>query len=325
MTFDVDLNSLYANQSPFKEASLKRLKVKGKTGVTIPKTKGRKYYQTITSLPPYRLLTGDYVELPNGQYGEVHSIQRHGNDDYFIIKNPIGYFRHTLSEITFIHRGFVLGSYQAACNFTLDHGITDYGISPDLPLTSSNLTNVLLTNDEFKQRYLEEDWDSEFSYRRWFTHNVGWPIITKDFVDVLAVQLKGKRVADLGCGLGYLTYHLNEAGVNVTGYDNFEEKFRFKEYNYTGLYIDIVKENIDTLDLSEFDVVIISWPRTADAVLRNLKSGQEVIYIGEGYYGCTGSDKFHDLLETEFTEQETEYPLLRWDFINDRCVHYIKN
>lgn len=61
------------------------------------------------------------------------------------------------------------------------------------------------------------------------------------------------------------------------------------------------------------------WPPYATSMafdtLNNFK-GNLLIYVGEGYGGCTGDDAFHEKLEEEWDlSEEVEIP--QWAGIND--------
>lgn len=57
----------------------------------------------------------------------------------------------------------------------------------------------------------------------------GFPIITKETLESLTQILKGKRVIDIGCGTGYLSYHLRNNGINIIAIDKDIED---NEYNF---------------------------------------------------------------------------------------------
>ena len=79
------------------------------------------------------------------------------------------------------------------------------------------------------------------------------------------------------------------------------------------------------------DVVILSWPdydtSFASQILEKMKPGQTLIYIGEGYGGCTGDDNFFNLLEektslnNEITEKLQEHSL-SWSGVHDTWYVY---
>jgi len=50
--------------------------------------------------------------------------------------------------------------------------------------------------------------------------------------------------------------------------------------------------------------------------------GQTVIFVGEGWGGCTGDDLFHDHLSSDFEKVEDYYDLPQWEGIHDYLAVY---
>ena len=78
------------------------------------------------------------------------------------------------------------------------------------------------------------------------------------------------------------------------------------------------------------------WPPYEDPVvlqvLKNMSSGQRLIYQGEGYGGCTADDEYHDYLLDHFEITEidaTNEHIMnknhtRWPLVKDRWHFYTK-
>ena len=158
-------------------------------------------------------------------------------------------------------------------------------------------------NDFFNSR---SEWSFNlvsFYLRSIYTTRFSWFLITSEVVAVLTKQFKGKRVADLGCGSGYLSNLLKRNEVDITGFDcNTGYEF---EYNNDLL---IINDDYTKTNLDEYDVLILGWPNyVSDAaykVLCNVKPHQTVYYQGEGYGGCCADDNFHELLNEKFIEDD---------------------
>lgn len=155
-------------------------------------------------------------------------------------------------------------------------------------------------------------------------------ILTTEVLETLVSLLKDSRVADVGCGTGYLSYHLLSNGVNVTPIDNRSSHYRIED---SPIDDKVVKSNYNDIDVSNFDTFIISWPNYAsneiEAFVARLPRGSRVIYQGEGIGGCTGTDRFHEILETEYTPDDIAVTLndrhIRFNGIHDRWYVYIKD
>ncbi|MBX4210357.1 methyltransferase domain-containing protein [Candidatus Parcubacteria bacterium] len=71
------------------------------------------------------------------------------------------------------------------------------------------------------------------------------------------IQWKGKRVLDIGCGTGELSYYISKRGVKkVTGIDYSDVAIRIAKQNYTGKNLEYKCEDIGNIS-GTFDVIII--------------------------------------------------------------------
>jgi len=141
----------------------------------------------------------------------------------------------------------------------------------------------------------------QWTVREEYTQHVGWSLLTMDTALQLANICYGRRVADLGCGAGYLTYVLRKLGVeDITAYDMELHPHPFIE--------DIQQVDYTNIDLSQYDVILLSWPPydepQAALVAARIQPHQLLIYQGEGYGGCTGDDAFHSMLRSDFSSVE---------------------
>ena len=137
----------------------------------------------------------------------------------------------------------------------------------------------------------------------------GCVLPTQKWVTPLAKWLEGKKCLEIMSGCGSLAKALQDKGIDVTPTDNF------KEHTYdswaTNLWTPI--ENIDCLDAiskyKDVDIIIMSWPYVNDTCVKVLRKMREVnpkaqlLYIGEGYDGCTACDEFFDEL-VEITDDK---------------------
>lgn len=130
---------------------------------------------------------------------------------------------------------------------------------------------------------------------------MGFPILTQECVFTLAKFLEGKRVIDVGCGSGYLTYHLKNCGVDIVGVDNYSSSYAHGTMG-RAKYIHNINCDAKDIDYSKYDVIILSWPdyntTFAYEIISKLEPGQIIIYQGESWGGCTGDDYFHDFLNS---------------------------
>lgn len=160
-----------------------------------------------------------------------------------------------------------------------------------MPLPYQQLAAILEPMTHHQQWIVREE----------YTQHVGWSLLTMDTALQLANICYGRRVADLGCGTGYLTYVLRKLGVeDITAYD-----IAIHPHPFIG---DIQQADYTNTDLSQYDVILLSWPPyhepQAALVAARIQPHQLLVYQGEGHGGCTGDDTFHSMLRSDFSSVE---------------------
>lgn len=198
-----------------------------------------------------------------------------------------------------------------------DLATIDYEVSTELPVfvnsvarlgTKSEWLELLNPKCDFEgNEFKYSKYVYQFSVRDIHIKYLGFPLLTQEVGYTLAKFLEAKKVIDVGCGTGYLTFHLKSMGVDIVGVDNYSS-------SYTHGIMGSVKHtnpiecDARDIDYSKYDVVILSWPdyesSLAYEVISKLHPGQIIIYQGESCGGCTGDDAFHDLItgSTKFKE-----------------------
>jgi hypothetical protein len=169
--------------------------------------------------------------------------------------------------------------------------------------------------------------------RDYFVSNYGWSVPTEDITTKLAQFIGNDTVLEVGSGYGLWSKLLNDMGVNTIATtrrsDNEQDATHMpqKDRSFTDV------ENIKNLDAVEkypqANVLMMSWPPYNDAMayqtLKNFK-GNKIIYIGEGSGGCTGCDRFHNLLNKEWKEVydfDVE-DLPQWAGLHDAVYLYVR-
>lgn len=128
-------------------------------------------------------------------------------------------------------------------------------------------------------------------------------------------------VVEIGAGSGYWANLLTKCDVPVVAYDPSTGKYR-NGFKY-GSHFEI---NVAPHDKALADgahkekTLLLSWPDYQDSwpsEALTLYKGDTVAYIGEGSGGCTGDDKFHEILENEWQEV-ADYVIPVWWGVHDR-------
>lgn len=163
---------------------------------------------------------------------------------------------------------------------------------------------------EFYDRYVFGDTIDVFNTRMKFVQRYGWSCLSNQTIKSIAEFCNGK-VIDVGSGSGYLSFKLEtDHGIDITAVDDGSW-----HDGRTSTLCSIWKRdlNIDAtkLDLDEYGTIILSWPPYNTSfgydILKNMRGGQKLIYIGECPGGCTGDDQFHDYLDTSFEEHDSSW------------------
>ena len=177
---------------------------------------------------------------------------------------------------------------------------------------------------------IEEEMDG-FKRRDVVIENMGFILISQDWIDTLSEILKGKNCLEIMCGTGALTKCLKDKGVNIKATDNFSWG-GVSNWNKDKNYWTKI-ENIDCIDAIEkygidLDYIIMSWAYMDDTGYRALLKMREVnpnckmIYIGESDGGCTADDNFFNEINIIQNEKINEINQLykSWEGIYDRFM-----
>lgn len=160
--------------------------------------------------------------------------------------------------------------------------------------------------------------------RREYIRGFGFTILTHELIAELVEFIGDKKVADIGCGTGYITHFLRKYGASVTPIDTHETKYAL--YDTAGAFTDLFKVGILNVDGPTWvrenspDVVLMSWPDHEKAVsvdvLRAMKVGSYLIHSGDGAHGCTGCDEFYDVL------MDSDDYFVKVEYMNNRLEPY---
>jgi hypothetical protein len=177
-------------------------------------------------------------------------------------------------------------------------------------------SEVLPSLSEIKESVLlDEDWNNPDRYPgndsylfrdKYVKHS--FPILSDDMIRSMADFLsKREFVVELACGEGWLTYWLNKycPDTVLECVDNMTWP-KHKDH------LDIVKSDCAieyAKDNSDVDLYIFSWPYMDDVaykVWNEMRKGQELLYIGESWGGCTADDSFFEAVNGFEVKHEIE-------------------
>jgi len=132
-------------------------------------------------------------------------------------------------------------------------------------------------------------------------------------LDLIGKEIKGKRVLDVGCGDGVLSYLLAKKGANVIGIDSSEEAIRFAKercrdlsnlnFQVASAYeLPFSKDNFDYVISSEV-IEHLKYPEKMLAEIKRIWNGRGKIIITTPIrFTETPLDKMHykEFFENEF-------------------------
>jgi hypothetical protein len=134
-------------------------------------------------------------------------------------------------------------------------------------------------------------------------------ILSDDMVKSLADFLGGyNKVVELACGEGWLTWWVNKYKP-----ETIEECIDDMSWERHKSHLDIVKRAcaVDYVrDHSDVDLYVLSWPymdMMAFDIWDNMVVGQDLLYIGENWGGCTANDEFFEAVNGCEVDHEIEH------------------
>lgn len=170
--------------------------------------------------------------------------------------------------------------------------------------------------------------------KRWeFIQKYSFAFPSPEAVKIIVKFADGEKILEIGAGSGLWARLLSIDGAMITATDDFswsDEKRRDRAaITVPGRFYSVEKliAGRATRKYIDHNVLFLCWPPYNTNMAYNaLKSfqGNKVVYIGEGYDGCTGNDKFHNLLEKEW-EEVSHHKIPQWDAIHDRMYLYKRN
>jgi hypothetical protein len=157
----------------------------------------------------------------------------------------------------------------------------------------------------------------DYSLRSLFTSCVSWSVPSREAVETIVEFCDGMPVREFMAGTAYWSYFLNQAGLEVKPTDFKSDK----RYSVTEVATFVPVRGADVRKQSHKmgTVSMFSWvpyeSRAIDNFLLNMPRGEKLVYIGEGYMGCTAAESTYEILQEQFSGQSLNIP--QFSGIND--------
>ena len=159
-----------------------------------------------------------------------------------------------------------------------------------------------------------------------FRHRFGFGVLTYDLLQYIK---QFSPLLEIGAGNGYWSYEFTAAGVDYLATDPKPGEWPcFMGLIYPGANIEKLT-GIDAMLKYPTRNVIWCWPEYDKPYVSETLTyfeegnGEFFIYIGEGRGGCTGDDRFHDILELHFRLVDS-YPMQQFEGLHDHLWVYQK-
>jgi len=189
-----------------------------------------------------------------------------------------------------------------------------------------------------------------FELRTWCCKFISYAIPNEEALNKI---LKLSPIIEIGSGRGYWGRLLEDMGCEIICVDNrshFGRWFYVKKQDMINKSFEAYRQEKNKTTPNGFENIEIKkyykeplfknyktylrrepnrnlflcWPPYEEPLaytsLKKFK-GKYVIYVGEGYGGCTGCNRFHNLLEKEFDLEET-VDIPQWFGIHDSMYIY---
>lgn len=175
--------------------------------------------------------------------------------------------------------------------------------------------------ERLKKGEKREDIKAPTDVRFEMCHKYAWSLPTEDLALLIKKHLpEGYKIIEIGAGTGYFGWFLSQYDIDVKCYDI--QPYHNSHCDNKWFEIESADEFISA-DYSD-RALMLCWPPYSSPMAYNALNaykGDYVIYIGEGDGGCTGDDKFHDMLYENWDVMGHNYPP-NWDSISSREIIY---
>ena len=162
---------------------------------------------------------------------------------------------------------------------------------------------------------------SNFELREKFVKKYSWAVPSNDALNIISKFNGG--VVEIGAGTGYWASLLQNMGVPMIPFDEYIGGDN--SYGHLRHWTHIYHGGNEVLSKFAPSVnLFLCWPPYDEPMAYDcLKAfkGNRLMYVGEGYYGCTGDDTFHEELSEKWNEVVCQ-EIPRWNGLRDALFIY---
>jgi hypothetical protein len=187
--------------------------------------------------------------------------------------------------------------------------------------------------NEYQEAYIEEDRLAREnmrtfmrggkyrpSRRREFTAKYSWAIPNDE---AIAAIVACGPVVEIGAGSGYWAKLISDAGGDIIAFDESGKH----GYDFDEQWFPVQFGSVEKAAEHSDRALMLCWPNYDSPFAMDCLqayTGDTVIYIGEGGWGCTADDDFHAELEDsgKWELQEDDVDIPQWAGIHDNLWIY---
>lgn len=164
---------------------------------------------------------------------------------------------------------------------------------------------------------------TQHSLRKYAIDNYGFAIPCVELIETITSF--SKNILEVGSGSGYLSKLLRPKVDHLICTDSGKNGYRLS----IGSKFRVVRINaVKAIKRYPEKDVLMSWPcyrsNWSYHAAKAMKPGRYLFYIGEGAYGCTGTDEFHEYLPASFQYIDS-CSIPKWWGLHDRLEIYQKS
>ena len=164
----------------------------------------------------------------------------------------------------------------------------------------------------------------QYEIRNRYTREYAWAI--PDYESIVQIAAFTDRILEIGAGTGLWAKLIHAAGVSrIIATDEAESTLHIVRH---GSFYPIHRMNhkrATRIYRNEY-TLMLCWPTydtpmASESLERHV--GDRLVYIGESHGGCTGNERFHEMLDDGWHLNETIY-IPNWPGIHDACYLYTR-
>jgi len=146
-------------------------------------------------------------------------------------------------------------------------------------------------------------------------------------IDGCTVHPYADNIVEIGAGSGYWAYLLRQFSRRIRAFDPAPGGSVRSPYSFWKSWTEVEKDDhtvLSRIPEAKSAVLLMVWPDyDVDWPAQALEAfpGNVFAYVGEGYYGCTGNERFHKILADQWKSVSQKW-LPKWPGIHDGLEIY---